>query len=147
VGAGVVRPPVRLGADAAGEVGDRPAQELTADVETEDIAGLRPDLVEQGRRAADPCPVAGDTNEAVGFEIGKGEADGRLRQSGAARQLCPRHGPFVSDPLQQELFVHRPDQLWAGGDARAVLPAGGGGRHLDDAARICRRRNDRLVSY
>jgi len=58
--------------------------------------------------------VAGDAQETVVLEVGEGERHGGFGEPGYPGQVGPRERAVVADLFEQELFVHRPDQLGAG---------------------------------
>ena len=105
--------PALAGADGAGQVGDGAADELPADIEAEDEAGIAADLVEDRRAAAAAGAATGALYERGALEVRKGEADGGLRKPRCPRELAARHRPVPSHLLEQELLVQRPHQTRA----------------------------------
>ena len=101
------------GAHGTGKVGEGTANKLPADVQTQHIAGLGADLVEHGRGAAHAGAVAGDAQEAVVLQVGDRERHGGLGEPGHPGQIGPRKRTVLADLFQQELLVHRPDELGA----------------------------------
>src|SRR5260370_1541365 len=70
------------GPDLPGQVGDPPADVLVPDVQPEHQARVRPDLVQPGRAAGHPGPLAGDPDQAGALDVVQGQRDGGLGQAG-----------------------------------------------------------------
>ncbi len=122
--AGARRPGPESGAGhhLAGQVSDRAAQVLAADVEAEHQPGVRPDLVQQGGPAGHAGALARLPDQSGPLDVGQCQRHGRLGQPGQPGQVGPRAPAQPADVLQQELLVQRPEQLRPGRLAGPQLP-------------------------
>jgi hypothetical protein len=98
------------GPDLAGQVRDRAADVLVAEIKAQDQSGVGPDLVQPGRTPGHAGPLPGDADQPGPLDVVQGQRDGGLGQAGDTRQLGPRARAALADVLQQQLLVHRPDQ-------------------------------------
>ena len=111
VGRGCLDRQRRSGAYGTGQVADRPAQELAADVEREHETGLGPDLVEHGSRPGGTGADSGGAGQAGPLEVAQGQRHGRLRQLGQPGQIRPGHLAAIANEPEQQLLVHGADEL------------------------------------
>jgi hypothetical protein len=102
--------PALTEANTAPQVGDRAPDELPAHIEAEHEAGVLPDLVQRRGASPAPRPAARVLHQFVPLEAGERQADGRLRETGGARELAARHRTVAAHPLEQQLLVERPHQ-------------------------------------
>jgi hypothetical protein len=118
------------GPDFAGQVGERAAHVLVADVQPEHQPGVRPDLVQPRGTPGHSGALPGDPDQARPLHVGQCQRDRGLGQARQARQVSPRARPELADLAEQELLVQGPDQLRPGGLAAPLTGAHGHANEL-----------------
>jgi hypothetical protein len=106
-----------LGHDLPGEVGDGGPDVFPADVDPDDPAGRRVQLVQERGRTLPAGRSPGLSDEPRSLQRRQRLRDGRLREARLPGDLRPGDGPPVADPIQDRPLVDRPEQA---GRARRV---------------------------
>jgi hypothetical protein len=96
--------------DLAADIGDRGPHPFAADVDADDPAGGRVQLVQHRARAAIAVRAANFAHQAGIQQSGQGERDGWLGESAHARNLGARQRPSVMNQFQDGALVDGPQQ-------------------------------------
>ncbi len=110
-----------LGPDLTGQVGDRAAQVLVPDVQPEHVARVRRDLIQHGRPARNAGPLPGRAHQPRPLDVGQRQGHGRLGEPRQPGQVGTRARAELTDLVEQQQLIHRPDELRARGLASTRL--------------------------